>query len=352
MPITPPSESFLDQAPMDLMELYGRMRGLTDQAGFRGTLPAIWQCSDESQSIKKALFGYVNNCPTFNLGRVGALLDPSRLATAAHHGKDFVILGGSHIGAEEADGIGYIERVHGQHVPCCGMLGKVLDDYLRVYRRASQLIKVFRKGTVVKIEVPYKYLFEKPTTEVVRIQIELNRLVEGEALGEGTLGKIYRLNSSIVSNQPELLKSKEENPQPIGNLLIPELFSFKRNLNHESHEPKTMIEVSVFDFLPEIVASPFPHRRLCNINTWRQFHRIASFITDDFDGSDSNIFVLAGLTIDHTIRHNTFIPQFGFWMEHGRALEARYFGPKEIYDLLAEQQIYKPPITFLEYAGL
>ncbi|MCK5783460.1 MAG: hypothetical protein KAH06_03380, partial [Desulfobacterales bacterium] len=131
-----------------------------------------------------------------------------------------------------------------------------------------------------------------------------------------------------------------------------ELFSFKKNLNHESHEPKTMIEVSVFDFLPEVVASPFPHRRLCNINTWRQFHRIASFITDDFDGSDSNVFVLAGLTIDHTLRHNTFIPQFGFWMEHGRALEARYFGPKEIYDLLAEQPVYKPSITFLEYAGL
>ena len=113
-----------------------------------------------------------------------------------------------------------------------------------------------------------------------------------------------------------------------------------------------MLEVSVFDFLPEIVASSFPHRRLCNVSTWRQFHRIASFITDSFDGSDINIFVLAGLTIDHTIRHNTIIPQFGFWMEHGRALEARYFGPKEIYDLLAGQEIYKPPVTFLEYAGL
>ena len=352
MPIAPPPENFLDQTPMDLMELYGRMRSLTDQAGFEGTLPAIWQCSDESQSIKKALFGYVNNCPTFNLGRVGSLLDPSRLATAAHHGKDFVILGGSHIGAEESDGIGYIERVHGQHVPCCGMLARVLGDYLPVYRRAAQLIKISREGTVVKIEVPYKYLFKKPTTESARIQIKLNRLVEGEALGEGTLGKIYRLHSNLVINHPELLKSAEGNPHPIGNLLTPELFSFKKNLDHESHEPKTMIEVSVFEFLPEIVASPFPHRRLCNINTWRQFHRIASFITDDFDGSNSNIFVLAGLTIDHTIRHNTFIPQFGFWMKHGQALEARYFGPKEIYSLLAEQKIYKPPVTFLEYAGL
>ena len=59
MPIAPPLESLLDQAPMDLMELYGRMRSLTDEAGFTGILPAIWQCSDESQSIKKALFGYV-----------------------------------------------------------------------------------------------------------------------------------------------------------------------------------------------------------------------------------------------------------------------------------------------------
>ena len=352
MPIAPPPESFLDQTPMDLMELYGRMRSLTDQAGFEGTLPAIWQCSDESQSIKKALFGYVYNCPTFNLGRVGALLDPTRLATAAHHGKDVVILGGSHIGAEESAGIGYIERVNGQHAPCCGMLARVLDDYLRVYRRATQLIKIFRKGNIVKIEVPYKYLFEKPISDTVRIVINLNNLIEGSALGEGTLGKIYRAHSKIISEKPELLELVQESPQPVGDLLTPELFSFRKNLDHKTHEPKTMLEVSVFDFLPEIVASSFPHRRLCNISTWRQFHRIASFITDGFDGSDINIFVLAGLTIDHTIRHNTIIPQFGFWMKNGQALEARYFGPKEIYNLLAEQPIYRPPVTFLEYAGL
>ncbi|MDX2481544.1 MAG: hypothetical protein QNK24_14565 [Desulfuromusa sp.] len=352
MPIAPPAESFLDQTPMDLMELYGRMRSLTDQAGFEKTLPAIWQCSDESQSIKKALFGYVYNCPTFNLGRVGALLDPTRLGTAAHHGKDVVILGGSHIGAEESAGIGYIERVNGQHAPCCGMLARVLDDYLRVYRRATQLIKIFREENIVKIEIPYKYLFEKPESDTVRIVINVNSLIEGSALGEGTLGKIYRAHSNIANEDSELLKSLQERPQPIGNLLRPGLFSFRKNLNHESHEPKTMLEVSLFDFMPEVVSSSFPHRRLGNINTWRQFHRIASFITDGFDGSDVNIFVLAGLTIDHTIRHNTVIPQFGFWMEHGRALEARYFGPQEIYNLLAEQPIYKPPVTFLEYAGL
>lgn len=352
MPIAPPLESLLDQTPMDLMELYGRMRSLTDEADFTGTLPAIWQCSDESQSIKKALFGYIYNCPTFNLGRVGALLDPSRLATAAHHGKDIVILGGSHIGAKESAGIGFIERVNGPQAPCCGMLARVLDDYLGVYRRATQLIKISREETTVKVEVPYKYLFEKPVSDSVRIVIHLKSLIEGEALGEGTLGKIYRLNPKIVAERAESLKSLQFKPQPIGPLLTPELFSFRKKLDHDSHQPKTMLEVSVFDFLPEIVSASFPHRRLCNINTWRQFHRIASFITDRFDGSDNNIFVLAGLTIDHTIRHNTVIPQFGFWMEHGRALEARYFGPIEINKLLAEQQIYRPPVTFLEYAGL
>lgn len=352
MPIAPPPESLLDQTPMDLMELYGRMRHLTDRAGFSGTLPAIWQCSDESQSIKKALFGYVYNCPTFNLGRVGALLDPNRLATAAHHGKDLVILGGSHIGAEEASGFGYIQRVSGQRVPCCGMLGRVLDEYLRVYRRATQLVKIFREDGFYKIEIPYKYLFEKPADDQVRMVLQLNHLTDGPSLREGTLGKIYHLHPRIVSAQKQQLEPIKERPQPIGVLLTPEFFSFRKKLDLDSHEPKTMLEVSVFDFLPEIVASPFPHRRLCNINTWRQFHRIASFITDGFDGSDCNIFVLAGLSIDHSIRHNTFIPQFGFWMEHGQALEAKYYGPREINQLLAEQGIYRPPVTFLEYAGL
>ena len=351
MPIAPPAESLLDQPPMNLMELYGRMRNLTDNAGFTATLPAIWQCSDESQAIKKALFGYIYDCPTFNLGRVGALLDPARLSTAAHHGKDLVILGGSHIGTEEASGYGYIQRLSGQHVPCCGMLGRVLEDYLPVYRRAAQLIKIFRTDNVFKIEIPYKYLFKKPTGDRARIQIDLNSLKEGEALGEGTLGKIYRLHPQLVLEQ-QRLKSLDTSPQPIGNLLKPEFFTFRKKLDHESHETKTMLEVSVFDFLPEIVSSERPHRRLCNINTWREFHRLASYITDEFDGSGRNIFVFAGLTIDHSIRHNTLIPQFGFWMESGKALEAKYFGPNEINHLLAEQNVYKPPVTFLEYAGL
>ena len=350
MPIAPPAENLLDLAPMNLMELYGKMRSMTDKAGFSETLPAIWQCSDESQSIKKALFGYIYNCPTFNLGRVGALLDPLRFATAAHHGKDLVIFGGSHIGAKSSGGIGYIERINGQKVPCCGMLDRVLHDYLQVYRRATQLIKIFREGTLVKIEIPYKYLFEKPIDNSVRIIIHREKLITGEALGEGTLGKIYRAHPDVVT--PEIIDSLSQTPHPIGSLLTAEFFSFRKKLEFDSHEPKTMLEVSVFDFMPEIVAADYPHRRLGNINTWRQFHRIASYITDSFDGSAINVFVLAGLTIDHTIRHNTVIPQFGFWMQQGRALEARYFGPQDINSLLAKQDTYRPAVTFLEYAGL
>lgn len=353
MPIAPPEEALLDLPSMDLMELYGRLRSLTDGAGFSGTLPAIWQCSDETQSIKKALFGYVYDCPSFNLGRVGALLDPTRLSTAAHHGQDLVIVGGSHIGAEERSGVGYIERVHGQIAPCCGMLRRMLGEYLQAYLRASQLIKVFRAGGQGWVEVPYKYLFLKPPGEAVRVRLLLEKLVEGAACSEGTLGKVYRLHPALASaGNREFFESLGERPEPIGHRLTPELFRFSKLLDRESREPGRMLEVSVFDFLPEIVASQRPHRRLCDVNTWRQFHRLASFITDSFDGSGRNIFVLAGLTVDHTIRHNTFVPQFGFWMESGRALEARYFGPREVCAMLAEQVVYRPPLTFLEYAGI
>lgn len=352
MPIAPPAEKLLEQSPLNLMETYGRMRSLTDQAGFTGTLPAIWQCSDESQSIKKALFGYVYDYPSFNLGRVGALLDPARLATAAHHGKDLVIFGGSHIGTEETSGFGYIERANGLMAPCCGMLARILSEYLPLYRRATQLVRISRYRDHYLIEIPYKYLFKKPLTEQVRIQLDLASLVDGEALNEGTLGKVYRLHPAIVKQHQQRLQNLSATPEPIAELLTADYFSFRKRLNHESHEPKNMIEVSIHDFLPQVVASQHPHRRLCNINTWRQFHRLASFLTDEFDGSDRNIFVLAGLTVDDSIRQNTIIPQFGFWMRNGRALEAEYFGPGEINTLLAEQQIYRPPLTFLEYAGL
>lgn len=352
MPIAPPDENLLDLQPMELMDLFGRMRSLTDTAGFTGTLPAIWQCSDESQSIKKSLFGYTYNCPSFNLGRVGALLDPTRLATASHHGNDLVIFGGSHIGADEHDGIGYIQRIHGETASCCGMLHRVLNEYLQVYRRASQLIKILRDGEDFKIEIPYKYLFNKPTGETARISIKLETLIAGDAIGEGSLGKIYPLNKEIIKKNIGLLSSWPGEATPIDNLLSKESFSFSKKIDFDSREPKHMLETSVFDFMPEVVASSRPHRRLCDVNTWRQFHRIASYITDGFDGGGRNIFVLAGLTIDHSISHNTFIPQFGFWMEQGRALEARYFGQDEIRKLLMKQEIYKPPVTYLEYAGI
>lgn len=352
MPIAPPDEKLLDLPPMELMDIFGRMRSMTDKAGFTGTLPGIWQCSDESQSIKKALFGYTYNCPSFNLGRVGGLLDPTRLATAAHHGNDLVILGGSHLGREESDGIGYIRRVHGGVAPCCGMLCRMLSEYLQVYRRATQLIKIFRAADSYRIEVPYKYLFQKPASDTVRIVISLDRLVDGEATGEGSLGKIYPLHPAVVEKHQKTLAEWGAEPTPIGKLLSPDTFCFSKQIDLHSHEPKNMLEASIFDFLPEIVTSDRPHRRLCDVNTWRQFHRIASYITDSFDGSGRNIFVLAGLTLDHTISHNTFVPQFGFWMEKGLALKARYFGPEDIRELLLAQEIYRPPITFLEYAGI
>lgn len=352
MPIAPPAEKLLDPPALNLMNLYGRIRSLTDAADFSGVLPAIWQCSDESQSIKKALFGYVYNCPSFNLGRVGGLLDTQRLATAALHGNDLVIVGGSHIGADENKGIGYIRRVHDQVAPCCGMLRRILHDYLQAYQRAARLIKLRAYNGHCRIEVPYKYLFVKPPADQVRLHLQLENLVVGDALGEGSLGKIYSLHPRFLRLQPGLVQALVETPRPIGSLLDADSFRFSKQLDFASHAPHSKLETSLFDFMPEIVVSSRPHRRLSDVNTWRQFHRIVSYIADAFDGSGRSIFVLAGLTLDHSLRHNSFLPQFGFWMERGRALDARYFNTAEINTLLDQQKVYQPPVSFLEYADI
>jgi hypothetical protein len=302
--------------------------------------------------IKKALFGYVYDCPTFDLGRVGALLDPTRLVTAGHHGHDIVILGGSHIGIQEEDGVGYVTRIHGKVAPCCGMLQRMLAEYRQVYRRAAQLISLKRENGGSLIEIPYKYLFSKPAGDSVRIQIHLQRLVEGESLQEGSLGKVYRLHPAITQRYPDTIAALGSAPQPIGRMLDAQTFAFVKQLNLESLEPRHMLESSVFDFMPEVVTSEHPHRRFCDITTWRQFHRLAAYLTDSFDSGDRNILVVAGLTLDHSVKYNTFIPQFGFWMEQGRALHARYFSPNELNALLAAQPVYRPAQTFLEYAGV
>ncbi len=351
MLISPPEEKLLDLPSMNLMKMFGRMRSMTDQAGFKGTLPAIWQCSDESQAVKKSLFGYVNNCPPINLGLAGALFDPARLIPAINHGNDIVVMGGSHIGAEEKDGIGYINRIHDQSAPCCGVLHRVLDEFLQAYVRATQLIKVFRDDETVKIEIPYKYLFHESQEDRVTIKIKLESLVEGESLAEGARGKLYRLHPKVVEEHGEFAATLQNIPQPIGRNLTSETFTFYKRLALDSLKPKDMLEVSLFDFLPEIVTSSRPHKRLCDVNTWKQFHRVTAQLTDCSDTEDRNVFVLAGLTVDQTIQHSSFIPQFGFLMEKGSSCKSHYFGPNEINELLSRQNVYRPPVTFLEYAG-
>ncbi len=354
MPISPPVETLLDQPPMELMGLFGRMRSFTDSSGFSGTLPVVWQCSDESQKIKKSLFGYVYDCPVFNLGRVGALIDPTRLIPASHHGRDLVILGGSHIGGTENDGVGFVERIHGLTVPCCGMMHRLMDPYKVLYHRASTLVTLFHGPNGLMIEVPYKYLLRKSTDEHdhPHLHLNLDRLVHGEPLRDASQGKVYRLNPEFASHYHHALADLTDEPASIGRLLDPTTFYFTKRLPVENHNPDTLLEASVFDFMPDIVTSKYPHRRIADVNTWRQFHRLAAYLTDSFDSGERNILVIAGLTIDHTIKRNSFIPQFGFWMQQGRALQARYFNAPEINTLLRSQSVFKPDKTFLQYAEI
>ncbi|WP_432822558.1 hypothetical protein [Trichloromonas sp.] len=351
MPIAPPSEVLLDNPAMELMDLFGRMRSLADAHNFQGTLPAVWQCSDESQGIKQALFGYAFDCPTFNLGRVGALLDPGRLTPASHHGQDLVILGGSHHGIHEEGGIGYVERVNGHSNSCCSMLFRVVEPYLTLYRRAATLITLYREVDGIKIEIPYKYLFRQPPGDTPQIHVLLRQLVDGTAIRESSHGKVYRLSAKFADRHQLALSDLNKEPRSIGTLLDAHSFRFIRHLDKYDPSPAAILEASVLDFFPDIVTSKRPHRRLADVNTWRQFHLLASYLTDSFDNSDRSILMIAGLTLDHSIRRNTFVPQFGFLLDEGKTLQARYFGPDEVSEWLQAQPVFRPQHSFLEYAG-
>ena len=170
-------------------------------------------------------------------------------------------------------------------------------------------------------------------------------------MAEGAHGKSYRLHPKMLKEHSAFAVTIQNTPQPIGRNLTSQYFTYNKMLAQESLKPKDMLEVSLFDFLPEIVTSSRPHKRLCDVNTWKQFHQVTAQLTDSLDNEDRNVFVLAGLTIDQTIQHSSFVPQFGFLMEKGRSRKSTYFGPIEIQELLSNQNIYRPPITFLEYAG-
>lgn len=350
--IAPPDVRLLDKPPMPVLDLYGRMRAYTRSKNFVGVQPAMWQCSDESQGIKRSLFGYVYNCPVFNLGRVGALLDEQRLVPAGHHGQDLVIFGGSHIGTPEIDGIGYVERVNGTKSPCCGMLYRVIKDYLHLYRRASSLIRLFSEGSNLRIEIPYKYLFAPRAKNLPQLKLHLERLVAGSAVRDSGRGKVYRLNSEFANQHQFVVRQLDADGRSINDLLESDHFTFVQKIDYDSHDAGDLITASAFGFMSEIVTAARPHLRLANIHTWRQFHRLVNHLTDHFHLAERNIFVVAGLTIDHSVRLNTLVPQFGFLLEGGQVLQAEYFGPNEINQLLGDCQPELPQNSFMQYAGV
>ncbi|OQY17461.1 MAG: hypothetical protein B6I36_08935 [Desulfobacteraceae bacterium 4572_35.1] len=350
--ISPPDVRLLDQPSLSVMDLYGRMFAYTSAKKFVGIQPAMWQCSDESQGIKRSLFGYVYNCPVFNLGRVGALVDEQRLIPAGRHGQDLVIFGGSHIGSNVIDGIGHVDRVSGHTSPCCGMLYRVLKDYLHLYRRAYGLIRLFREGSSFRIEIPYKYLFVPRATTTPQFKLHVEQLVDGNALRDSGNGKVYRLNKEFAKRHEFAVRQLDSVGCAIGDLLESDHFTFVQKLDYDSKEIGDLITTSVFGFMSEVVTSVNPHRRLADINTWRQFHHLVTYLTDHFELRDRNIFIVAGLCLDHSVRLNSIVPQFGFLLEAGQVLTAKYFGPVEINELLNSQEPMLPDYTFMQYAGV
>lgn len=335
---------------MNLMDLYGKLYTYSINHGFKNIQPIIWQCSDESQGIKKSLFGYVFDCPVFNLGRVGALSEVERLQPVSHHGDDLVIIGGSHVGAIENDGINYISRVNGSKSPCCGMLFRIVSDYLEQYKRAQNMIKITKRDGKYFIILPYKYLHKQQAIGHTELMVIFEALISGEAVEESSHGKVFPLTDQFVSLHREGLEALRGDVSPIGKLLTKDTFKFIGKQEEHPLNFGSILNSSLFEFMPEIVASDNPHRRIADINTWREFHKVASYLTDNFLGKGRNIFLLAGLSVDLSTKKNTFVAQFGFSINKDDKTEVNYYNPFEINALLDSLDVYRPQKTYLEYA--
>lgn len=352
MPVSPPNASLMAQIQINMMDLFGKLYTISQSNNFTGTQPAIWQCSDESQGIKKALFGYVFDCPVFNLGNVGAIVNTDRMVPASHHGQDIVIVGGSHIGAEVAQGIGFIDRINGKKAECCGMLFRILDEYLQLYKTAQSSITIHQEDDQFYIEIPYRYLQKHLSSTQPEIIIHISKLINGDSATESSQGKVFQLNNEFTAKYKSELSTISQDPTPINTLLDKDLFVFEENINHTSAEAVDIIKASLIDYMPEIVTCTYPHRRIADINTWREFHKITAYLIETFQHTDRNIFLVAGLTVDYSIKKNMFVPQFGFSLRPSEKEKIQYFNPIEINEYLREIDTYSPQKTFMEYAGI
>jgi hypothetical protein len=275
--------------------LYNMCKTLGFEAG--KIMPSRAFCSDESQGFPIILITKHFGTFPFNHGRVGGIVATGRHGPHAEHGKDLVIIQASHVGYDpDTRSFGTYRRLQTEtreSSDSCGKIGGVLTWYLDEYAFARENIFLEKSGGDFIITIDNLLLNEKRPNGLF---LNLDRMIK--KYGDSNLRPVktqstsrsYIASKELVDLLPEELWPSGERVK-IGELLSPELFMFKRDID-ANIEDSGHLEQNLINPMPWIVTSPSALLVAAQVNTQAEFDRTFRTIVKEKSYRDKRIFFI------------------------------------------------------------
>jgi hypothetical protein len=266
-------------------------------------MPSRAFCSDESQGYPIILMAKHFGVFPFNHGQVGGIMACSRHGPHAHHGKDLVILHASHVGYDPATKTyGRYRRIQSEDCSCssnCGKIFGVLEWYLKEYKFAKKHILIDMQADHCLITIDNQYLSR---SRELSLMLSLEKMIEQENDGEFVPISIQSTSRTFMATDA-LYKhmawffDQQMGLQPIGNALLPEYFTYRKELQTE-HDSLHQIEQNLLRAMPWIVTSKRPMLTAAQANTQAEFDRAFRSISQEPAYAGKNLLYVSGLNVD------------------------------------------------------
>lgn len=267
-------------------------------------MPSRAFCSDESQGYPVILLAKHFGVFPFNHGQVGGIMACDRHGPHASHGKDLVIVHASHVGYD-ADNwkFGGFRRVQTEHDDCssnCGKIHNTLEWYLREYNFACNHILVDMHNDHCQITIDNQYLsLSRERSLVLHLDKMIKLHPEENAMIPLSIQSTARTFMATEGFRRHMswFFTENEGPQPIGDALLPEYFSYHTDLREDTDGTR-QLEQNLIGAMSWIVSSAEPMLTAAQANTQAEFDRAFRSVSQEPAYRNKNLVYVSGLHVD------------------------------------------------------
>jgi len=280
--------------------LYNLCRSLGFEAG--RIMPSRAFCSDESQGFPIILITKHFGTFPYSHGMVGGVVATDLHGPHAEHGHDMVIIQASHVGYDPGTRtFGTYRRLQTREQECsdsCGKIGGVLSWYLDEYEFACENIFLGRRNGKCTVTIDNQLLSEVRSEGLF---LNLERLLELENGNPQLVQTFSTSRSYLASGQLVAMLPADawpdEGRRAIGRYLVPELFSYRRNIVGDI-EGRSHLEANLVNPMPWIVTSESPLLVGAQVNTQAEFDRTFRSIVKEHSYHGRRLVFISCLNID------------------------------------------------------